>query len=87
MSKVIWKLSEEEKNEILNLYERKVALENLSKIVEPENEKLYNKFISDYGKTVTEFQNWWTKTSKKYDWEGKSWHINFDTNEVILQDS
>lgn len=87
MSKVIWKLSEDEKKEILNLFEKKVALENLSKVIEPENEKLYNKLISDYGKTVTEFQNWWTKTSTKYTWEGKSWRIDFDTNEVILQES
>lgn len=85
MKKVIWKLSVDEKDEILDLFERKVALENLSKIIEPDNEKLYNRFISDYGKTVTEFQNWWRKTSEKYDWEGKDWSIDFDTNEVLMK--
>lgn len=85
MGKVVWTLLDEEKNEILNLYERKIALENLSKIVNPENEKLYNKFITDYGKALSEFQSWWNRTSKKYQWEGSSWRIDFDTNEVIME--
>ncbi len=85
MSKVIWKLTEEEKVEILNLYERKIALENLSNLLNPDNEKLYNKFVADYGKALSEFQNWWARTSRKYSWEGQHWRIDFDTNEVILE--
>ncbi|HOJ09936.1 MAG TPA: CXXX repeat peptide modification system protein [Clostridiales bacterium] len=85
MNKVVWKLSDDEKKEIQNLFEKKIALENLVKIIDPANEKLYNKLISDYGTTVRLFEQWWTVTSQKNKWEGKNWRINFETNEVLAQ--
>ncbi len=85
MNNVVWTLCEDEKKEIEKLYEKKFALENLLKIIDTTNEKLYSKLISDYGITLKEFNKWWFFTSKKYNWEGKNWYINFETNEVIAK--
>ncbi len=84
--KVIWELSEPDFERIENLYEKRLALENLSKIVPADNEKLYNKLITDYGRTMREYQNWWNEMSTKYNWEGNNWQVNFLTKEVVRID-
>ena len=48
MDKVCYNLNEEELEEIENLYEKKVALENLSRCIDPDNEKMYQKLVNDY---------------------------------------
>lgn len=87
MRKVIWTLNDKELDEIRQLYEKKIALENLVKILNPENEAMYNKVINDYSTVSSRFHNWWHDMSKKYNWEsienGK-WSVDFDTSEVIL---
>jgi CXXX repeat modification system protein len=84
MQKVVGTLSKEEGNNILDIYERKIALENLMKVLDPEKDELYEKLIKDYGSVVRAFDEWWLTNSKKNNWEGKTWFINFQTNEVIL---
>lgn len=85
MNKAIWTLTEEEKNEIQELYEKRIALENLVNIIDPANEALYNKLTGDYGKIIVQFQKWWSETSEKYNWEkGMNWFVNFETSEVML---
>ena len=42
--KAIWVLTDEEVYVIEELYEKKIALENLIKILEPYNQELYEKF-------------------------------------------
>lgn len=89
MEKVIFELSDNELAEIRNLYEKKTALENLVKIVEPANEELYTRITSDYTKVLSLFQKWWEDMSKKYQWEHSEsghWTVNFDTKEIILVD-
>lgn len=86
MSKVIWTLSENDKNEIQELFEKKTALENLVKAIDPSNEIIYNKLVTDYSKITSLFQKWWSETSKKYNWvSGEHWSVNFDTNEVTVE--
>jgi CXXX repeat modification system protein len=48
--KVVWELSEEDSNEIQDLFERKIALENLVKIVDLKDSDIYEKLLKDYGK-------------------------------------
>ena len=84
--RVIWKLSEEDLDDIQDLFEKKMALENLTKIIDAKDSELYEKLVKDYGKTLHEYNNWWEVTSKKYNWEGSNWWINFETREVISQD-
>ncbi|SKC87677.1 CXXX repeat peptide modification system protein [Maledivibacter halophilus] len=94
MIKKIGNVSEYEKREILNLYERKSGLRELSiTLNNPDmSEKLknilYDKISRDMNKTTGLYEEWWKQKSKKYNWEsikGKSWSINFETNEVFIK--
>lgn len=87
MKKVIGKVTEQERNEIQALFERKNGLSELAKILTADNAELYERLISDMGQTGTKFQNWWDSMVQKYQWEsvdGGHWEINFDSCEIIL---
>jgi CXXX repeat modification system protein len=86
MKKLVGKVTEEERNEILELFERRNGLTELAKIVN-NNDALYEKLITDMGATATKFQSWWNEMSEKYQWESAddgNWEINFDTWEIFL---
>lgn len=85
MSKVVGKVTTEEKNELLDLFRKKIALESLIKGIDSENEKLYDKMMTDYGTVVLSFNDWWSDKSNKYKWAGKEWSINFATNEITVE--
>ena len=85
--KHVGSVTEEEKNEIKTLFERKNGLAELMKSISPDNEVLYEKLVTDMGATATRFQAWWDRMAAKYQWENRPdgrWEINFDTNEVFL---
>ncbi len=85
--KIVGQVTEEEKNEILRLFERRNGLNELAKILTPENADLYERLVNDMGETTTKFQQWWDAMSAKYQWEtdeNGSWEINFQTNEIYL---
>ena len=87
MEKIVGQLKENEATEIRHLYEKKLALENLLKIIDPANQELYDKVMGDYTTVFNSFQNWWKDMRGKYTWEcapDGNWKINFDTNDVIL---
>lgn len=87
MKKIIGRVTEEEKNEIQALFERRNGLNELSKILTVENEALYEKLVTDLGETGAKFQNWWNRMGEKYNWEsaeGGNWEINFETCEIYL---
>ncbi|MDR0687937.1 MAG: CXXX repeat peptide modification system protein [Prevotellaceae bacterium] len=87
MKKLVGKVTVEEKDEILALFERRNGLSELAKIVTAENDALYEKLVSDIGVTSTKFQRWWDDMSSKYQWEkedSKKWEIDFDTCEIFL---
>lgn len=87
MKKVIGIVTEQERNEIQALFERKNGLSELAKILTADNAELYERLISDMGQTGTKFQNWWDSMAQKYQWEsvdGGHWEINFDSCEIIL---
>lgn len=81
--KVIWDLSDEDFKIIESLFEKRLALENLVKIVEPSNTELYEKVVADYGKTMRQFQGWWTTMSTQHQWPGMNWWVNFETQQVM----
>ena len=81
--KEVWQLNDDEFKEIEDLFEKKIALENLTKIIDADNQKLYDKLIKDYGKAVHQFDFWWEKMSKKYDWEEKNWWLDFETKKIM----
>ncbi|WP_132995162.1 CXXX repeat peptide modification system protein [Sporanaerobacter acetigenes] len=83
--KVVWELSEEDCNEIQDLFERKIALENLVKIVDLKDSDIYEKLLKDYGKTIREFEDWWKTKSSEYKWEGSNWWVDFTKNQVLTK--
>lgn len=85
--KVVGNVTEEEKNAIQKLFERRNGLNELAKILSTDNVELYERLVKDLGETGTKFQNWWDEMSTKYQWENAengTWEINFQTNEIIL---
>lgn len=87
MKKITGKVTEQEKSEILTLFERQNGLKELAQIVTADNDLLYNKLVKDMGETSMSLQKWWDSMYMKYQWEGDenaSWEINFETNEIYL---
>lgn len=84
MDKVICRLTDEEKNEIEAIFERKVALENLTKLPDVvSNAALYEKLIADYGKTTIRFQKWWQMATEKYQLQGKEVRVDFENAQLL----
>lgn len=90
MKKLVGQVTVEEKNEIQFLFERRNGLNELAKILIPENDALYQKLVKDFSETGTKFQGWWDRMGKKYQWEsieGGNWEIDFDTCNIYLTDN
>ena len=81
-------VTEKEKDEIEELYDKKIAIEKLLCLATSNNnDELYGKVIEDYTKVNKKFDEWWAKMGSKYKWQGdenRQWSINFDTCEVFL---
>lgn len=87
MKKEIGHVTEEERDEIQKLFERRNGLNELAKILTPDSEELYEKLVKDMGETTTNFQNWWDRMSEQYAWESlpdSNWEINFETCKIFL---
>lgn len=87
IKKVVGQVTPEEKNEIQQLFERRNGLNELVKILAPENTELYEKLVKDLGETANKFQSWWNRMADKYQWESTddgNWEINFETCEIYL---
>lgn len=87
MNKIVGRVSETERDEIQALFERRNGLNELAKILTPDNIGLYEKLVKDLGKTGSDFQNWWSKMAEKYAWESDEnghWEIDFSTCIVSL---
>lgn len=84
--KEVWQLNDIDYKEIEGLYERKVALENLSKIINPNEDIMYEKLIKDYGKTCREFDEWWKVKGQEYKWEGQHWWLDFNTKKIMTNE-
>lgn len=87
MNKLVGKVSEEERNAIQSLFERRNGLNELAKILPPANHELYERLVIDLGETETKFQSWWKMMALKYHWESDDnghWEIDFDTCEIFL---
>lgn len=87
MKKLVGKVTEGEKDEILSLFERRNGLNELAKIIAVDTEGLYEKLVKDMGDTSLKFQKWWDDMAAKYQWESHeegNWEINFDTCEIYL---
>lgn len=87
MKKNVGIVTEDEKNEILTLFERRNGLIELAKILTVDNSGLYEKIVRDLGETTSKFQNWWTVMGNKYQWESAengNWEIDFESGIIYL---
>lgn len=87
MKKEVGQVTIEERDEIQKLFERRNGLNELAKILSPDNDELYQKLVKDMGETSTKFQDWWNRMGEKYRWEfaeNGNWEINFDTCKIFL---
>lgn len=87
MNKEVGRVTEIERDEIQALFERRNGLNELAKVLTPENIELYEKLVRDLGKTSNDFQNWWSRMAEKYSWESNEnghWEIDFNTCIIYL---
>lgn len=81
-------LTQEESENLEELLEKKIALENLLKILS-ESHEIYKKVYRDYKNIVEEYEKWWRDTSNKYIWESTDnsfRSIDFKSRKVYLVD-
>lgn len=87
MKKEVGQVTPDERDEIQKLFERRNGLNELSKILSPDNVELYERLVADLGKTSTNFQNWWNEKADKYQWESAEyghWEIDFNDCKIYL---
>lgn len=87
MKKEVGKVTPQERDEIKRLFERRMGLVELAKIVNASDTELYDRLVTDLGDNSTKFQQWWDKMSEKYDWESSdegNWEIDFQTCIIYL---
>ncbi|WP_202710730.1 CXXX repeat peptide modification system protein [Sporosalibacterium faouarense] len=91
---LVGEVLEEEKYEILRLFERKIALEEVALTLEneglneKERDKLRKKVEEEYTKNKENLSTWWREKSEKYSWKKVKngvWEIDFNTNKIILK--
>jgi len=86
--KKVGTLTQEESRNLEKLLEKKIALENLLKILS-ESQEVYKKVNRDYKNIVEEYEKWWRDASDKYIWESTEnsfWSIDFKSRKVYLVD-
>ena len=89
-SKKVGQVSQQERDEIRELFERKNGLKELVLILDSEgskNDYLYEKLVVDMGRTKSRFQEWWDKMANKYQWERQDnyhWEIDFESCDIYL---
>lgn len=87
MKREVGKVTEQERDEIQTLFERKNGLNELAKILTAENNELYERLVKDLSETTSKFQNWWDTMSNKYQWESTEngiWEIDFNDCSIHL---
>lgn len=87
MKKEVGQVTPQERDEIQKLFERRNGLNELAKILSPDNDELYQKLVKDMGETSTNFQNWWNVMGGKYNWEyaeNGNWEIDFESCKIFL---
>lgn len=87
MKKEVGRVTEEERDEIQSLFERRNGLNELAQILTVDNDDLYNRLVKDLGETSSNFQNWWSRMKIKYNWESAengNWEIDFQNCVIYL---
>ena len=85
------KISDKDRDEIKQLFQRKLALgelfQSLTKMETSKSSALYEKIVMDMGETAFSFSRWWEQTARRYKWPSNptgNWRLDFDSCEVFL---
>lgn len=87
MNRIVGKVTEQERDEIQTLFERRNGLNELAKILTADNNELYERLVKDLSETTSKFQSWWDTMSNKYQWESTdngNWQIDFNDCSIYL---
>ena len=87
MRKEVGTVTEQERDDIQRLFERRNGLNELAKILTADNEELYERLVKDLSETTAKFQNWWDSMAQKYQWESAengNWEIDFNNCSIYL---
>lgn len=87
MKKEVGRVTEQERDEIQALFERRNGLTELAKILTADNAELYERLVNDLGETSTKFQQWWNRMGDKYQWDSAdngNWEIDFNECKIYL---
>ena len=84
MNEIVCKLTEEELIAIRDIYEKKLALQNLTKILSPsENGEMYERLVADYGATMRQFNDWWSATLAAHQLPADDYLVDFRESQLI----
>lgn len=89
MRKLVGKVSEYERDQVIVLHGRKYALIELAQLLTKDNCAMYEQIVTDLADTSIKLQEWWNKMSIKYNWEGRDehgWQIDFNSCNIYLID-
>ncbi len=87
MRKEVGSVTEQERDEIQSLFERRNGLNELAKILTADNSELYERLLTDLSDTAFKFQSWWDAMINKYHWESAdngNWEIDFNDCTIYL---
>ena len=87
MRKEVGRVTEQERDEIQSLFERRNGLNELAQILTTENSELYERLVKDLGEASTKFQSWWDAMETKYHWESAdngNWEIDINDCSIYL---
>lgn len=88
MRRNICMIEDSQRQEIQELYEKKLAYENLAKILSPsQNAEMYNRLISDYGSAIRQFSEWWDHILAEHNLPTGEYYIDFTSNEIYCNDA
>ena len=85
--KKIGRVTEQERDEIQTLFERRNGLNELAMILTADKPELYERLVKDMGESTTRFQEWWDRMGSKYQWESAPdghWEIDFKNCTIYL---
>lgn len=84
---MVVKVTEDEKNEIKDLFFRNEALTLIKAILEDQKKDatlwLREKVTKDLLVMERLYNGWWKETSQKYGLSGTKWRVDFFTNEIV----
>lgn len=86
MTKYVGTVLEEDKNKIIDIHEKKIALDNLKHII-GSNNQLLDKLKLNYKEMSLDYDNWFAQLGTKYQFESSEngqWQVDFSTGEVYL---